>query len=174
MITSLCIALNVLATIIPSMGYVFPALAGMVVLIVVFECGYSMSYKVYFVASVLSFLLCAEKLPAVAFISLLGFYPIVKLKIDNKLIKNKIIKNKIISLFLKAIIFNASIFANFWIEVKLFNVPQEAFYIFDIYVPNVLWAIANVIYLMYDKCVDNFIKFYIGFLRPRVKKIINV
>ncbi len=165
----MCISLNILATMFPALGYVLPALAGLAILIQVFESGYNMAGMVYFSASVLSMALCADKLPALAFLSLFGFYPIIKVKIDCKFSKNKILK-----IALKCLVFNLAVVTNWWVSVKLFNVPEEAFYIFDFYMPSVLWGIANVMFLMYDKCVNDFIKFYISFLQPKIRKMIKV
>lgn len=128
-----------------------------------------MGSMVYFSASALSMILCADKFPAIAFLSLFGFYPIVKMKIDYKCSKNKVL-----GMILKGLVFNLAVVINWWISVKLFNVPEEAFYIFDFYVPSVLWGIANVMFLMYNKCVNDFIRFYISFLQPKIKKIIKI
>lgn len=161
--------MNILAAIIPALGYVLPGMAGIIILVQIFESDYKMGTMVYFAASVLSLMLCADKFPALAFVSLLGFYPIIRLKIDYKFPNNKFLK-----IFLKWIVFNTAVVVNWWVEIKLFSVPEEAFYIFDFYLPNILWGIANIVFLMYDKCIDNFIRLYINFLQPKVRKMIKL
>lgn len=168
-ITALCTSFNILAAIVPTMGYVFPAFAGILILIIVIEGGYSWAGITYFSSSILSLLLCADKFPAFAFISLLGFYPMVKLKIDSLKIRINFIKTLI-----KLLVFNLAIIINFYADMKIFGVPEESMDIFGIYFPYVIFVFANITFFMYNKCINNFIIFYINVIRKRLRKIMSL
>ncbi len=168
-ITSLCTVFNIFAVIVPASGYVLPALSGMLVLIPTFESGYKLGLMVYFCTSVLSLLLCADKFPAFEFLFLLGFYPLMKLKVDSL---PKI--PYIIKFLIKTVIFNVITISDFWIQVKLFNIPEESFYVFGVYLPQVLLIMGNFIFLMYDRCVDNFVKIYKHVLRDKLRNIMKI
>ncbi len=168
-ITCLCTVLNVLATIIPAAGYVFPASAGIFALIPVFESSFELGYMVYFSTSFLSLLLCINKFSVLNFVMFFGFYPIIRLKIKSMNFIAEIFK-----FFINIFVFNFSMILKFVMEIYIFSIPEESLYFYEIYWPYILLAIANVVFLMYNRCIDKFILFYFYFLQEKLKKSLKL
>ena len=73
--SALCLLLMML-TIIPIATYTMPALAGMVLIVVVIENGYSTAWMVYAAVGFLSLFICPDKEAAMLFVGFFGYYPI--------------------------------------------------------------------------------------------------
>lgn len=155
-ITALCSVLNFLASVVPGTDYIFPAVSGAIITIIAFKSGYKLGFMVYISAAILSFLICVDKFPAFLFLLFFGFYPMAKFKIDSWKLKYKFTK-----FLIKAFIFNSTMILNFWFNVKIFNIPESSFYIFDVYLPPFLLAIGNFSFIMYENLLNKFKKVYL-------------
>lgn len=80
--SALCLLLMIL-TIIPIATYTMPALAGMVLIVVVIENGYSTAWMVYAAVGFLSLFICPDKEAAMLFVGFFGYYPILKGKLEK-------------------------------------------------------------------------------------------
>ena len=151
---ALSLVLMLLTSIIPFGTFAFPALAGMMLLCIVIELGYSWAFIVYVVVSVLSLLLLTDKEAALYYIVFLGFYPILKGLIER-------IRSKAIQYMLKYAVFNICMVTAFYLSIYVFSIPKESFNIFNVYLPWVLLLLGNIVFLVYDLCVSKVVTIYL-------------
>ncbi|MBE6823808.1 MAG: hypothetical protein E7513_00525 [Ruminococcaceae bacterium] len=153
-IGALSIVMMLLTSVIPFGTFAFPAIAGMLLVCVVIELGYSWAFIVYTVVSVLSLLLLTDKEAAVYYIAFLGFYPIIKGLIEK-------LSSKILQYIIKYAVFNACMVIAFFVSVYLFSIPKESFEIFSVYLPWVFLIIGNFIFIIYDYCISKIVTIYL-------------
>ena len=99
---ALAVAIMAMGTILPVATYCAPVLASMTLLPVLVLCGEKLSWAMFFASAMLSLLLAPDKEAAAIFLAL-GYYPIVKPKLDRK--------SKIRRWVGKFLLFNVSILA---------------------------------------------------------------
>ena len=91
-ITALGTVIIILSGIFQTAMFILPAVSGLLVLFSAFEVDYRFSMKIYFSISILSLILSPDKSSAILFITFLGYYPLVKVKIEEIMKKFKITK----------------------------------------------------------------------------------
>lgn len=111
MLAAAAVVLMCIGTIIPVATYAAPVLCMMVGQVVLKLCGSSTAWAWYGAVALLSALMAPDKEAAAVF-AVLGYYPIVKPKLDRK-------KGK---WFWKALLFNGSILLLYWILLKLLGI----------------------------------------------------
>ena len=99
---ALAVAIMAMGTIIPAATYCCPVLASMTLVPVLILCGERLSWAMFAASAILSLLLAPDKEAAAIFLAL-GYYPIVKPKLDRKPKPRRIAS--------KLLLFNAAIFA---------------------------------------------------------------
>lgn len=151
---ALSLVLMLLTSIIPFGTFAFPALAGMMLLCIVIELGYSWAFIVYVVVSVLSLLLLTDKEAALYYIVFLGFYPILKGLIER-------IRSKAIQYAIKYAVFNICMVTAFYLSIYVFSIPKESFNIFNVYLPWVFLLLGNIVFVVYDLCVSKVVTIYL-------------
>lgn len=99
---ALAVAIMAMGTILPAATYCCPVLASMTLVPVLILCGERLSWAMFAASAILSLLLAPDKEAAAIFFAL-GYYPIVKPKLDRM--------KKPRRAALKLLLFNAAIFA---------------------------------------------------------------
>ena len=163
-IAALSIVLMLLTSVIPTLTYAIPAIAGLLLVIIVIEVNKKWAFGVYFVVGVLSMLLVADKEAAVMYVMFFGYYPIIKAMIENKL-------SKALSWFLKFLIFNVSMILAFLIVTYVFKVPFEEMKKYGAIAAWLLLALGNVVFLIYDIALTRLITLYMLKWRKNFKRI---
>ena len=153
-IGALSLVLMLLTSVIPFGTYAFPAFAGMLLISVVIELGFSWAFVVYTVVSLLSMLLLTDKEAALYYVFFLGFYPIIKCFIER-------ISLKSVQYLIKFLLFNVCMVVVFYISIYLFSIPKESFSIFSVYLPWVFLLLGNFVFLIYDYCVSKVVTIYL-------------
>ena len=151
---ALSLVLMLLTFVVPFGTFAFPAFAGMLLVCIVVELGFRWAFLVYFVVSVLSVLLLADKEAALYYITFLGFYPIVKGLIEKS-------KNMVFQYIIKFSVFNLCMILCFYISVFILSIPKESFEIFGVYLPWVFLLLGNFAFVIYDICVTRIVTIYI-------------
>ena len=132
-------------------------IASICVIIPMIEYGKGTPWMVYAAISVLSLLLLPNKFPVALFALFVGFYPILKEKLERK--------NTVIRWILKELIFNISLA----IIVLLY------FFLFFKGTIQVPWMIAvaiilaELVFILYDKAISKLIRIYVMEFRHRLK-----
>lgn len=151
---ALSVVLMLLTSLVPFGTYAFPAFAGMLLICVVIELGYSWAFIVYTVVSALSFIFLTDKEAALYYVVFLGFYPIIKGLIEK-------LRHKTLQYVLKFSAFNICMVIAFYLSISLLSIPKESFNLFGVYLPWVFLLLGNVVFIMYDYCISKVVTVYI-------------
>ena len=162
-ITALAVVCMLVTSVIPVATYSCPILSGMLLLVIVIEINSKWAFCVYSAISILSILIVPDKEAVVYFVTLFGYYPILKQLIERR-------SSKIYQWILKLIVFNVAAIAAFFVTVSLLNVPKESFSIGGVYLPLVFLIAGNFIFILYDTALSGVITMYITRLRKYILK----
>lgn len=162
--SALCLLLMFL-TIIPIATYTMPALAGMVLIVVVIENGYSTAWMVYAAVGFLSIFICPDKEAAMLFVGFFGFYPILKGKLEK-------IRRRLLEYVVKFVVFNVAMIANYMVIIYLFGIQDVLEEVGPIgkYSVFLLLALGNVVFFVYDVALSKIIMAYRYVLRKKIFK----
>ena len=152
-VAALGLVLLLITSIIPFGTYAFPAFAGILLVLLVFNLGYGYAFGVYAVTAVLAFLLVSDKEAALYYTIFLGYYPILKGLIER-------IRSRIIQYIIKLALFNCCMIGAFYIGLTLLSVPEDSFRLFGVYLPWVFLLIGNGIFVLYDVCITRLVTIY--------------
>lgn len=153
-IGALSFVLMLLPSVIPFGTYAFPAFAGMLLVCVVIELGYSWAFVVYAVVSALSLMFLTDKESALLYVVFLGFYPIIKGMIEK-------LNSKTLQYIIKLFVFNVCMVLSFYLSVYILSIPNESFTIIDVYLPWVFLLIGNFVFIVYDYCISKIVTIYL-------------
>ncbi len=162
-VAALSLVLMLLTSIIPFGTYAFPAFAGILLVLLVFNLGYAYAFAVYFVTAALSFLLVTDKEAALYYALFLGFYPILKGVIER-------IPSKPVQYIVKLALFNVCMIAAFYIGITLLSIPKESFILFGVYLPWVFLILGNIVFIIYDLCITRLVTLYLLKWHDRLNK----
>ena len=144
-LAALAVVIMSMGTIIPVATYVCPMLASLVLELVRKICGSRIAWAWYGAVAILSLLLAPDKEAAAVFL-VLGYYPIVKPKLDR-------LKGKWLW---KGLLFNAVILLTYWLMMHLLGFDQLAaeFAEMGLAMTAVLLLLGNVTFFLLDKLLD--------------------
>ena len=139
---ALAVVIMCLGTLIPVGTYACPMVCAMVLQMVLKTCGSRIAWAWYGAVALLGLLLAPDKEAAAVFV-FLGYYPIVKPKLDRK---------KLPWLW-KGLLFNASVLALYWLLLRLFGMEQlvSEFRELGAAMTVVLLILGNVTFFLLDK-----------------------
>ena len=143
LMTALACAVMLGSALFPSGMYSFPAVSGIIVLVLSYISGKGHAFSSYIAVSLLSIFLCPNKETAVCFICFFGYYPMLRQYIEK-------IKNRYIEYFIKLLVFNAAAVGVYFLILFLFSVPESEFAVFGVNVPLLFLFIFNIVFIIYD------------------------
>lgn len=167
-VCGMCTALSVVLMFVGGLLYVFtyvvPMLMGIVMAMINKTFGRSSALTIYFATTVLSLLLVSEKECVLMYALFFGYYPVIRPYLDK-------IKSKVGRVVVKFLIFNVAVALVEILSVYVFGIP-----FFDgetaSYWLVIVFAVAmNIIFLMYEYVLKNFLKIYEVKIEPKVKKL---
>lgn len=149
MLAAVAVVLMSIGTILPVATYAAPVLCMLLGQVVLKLCGSRIAWAWYGAVSVLSLLMAPDKEAAAVF-AVLGYYPIVKPKLDRL---------KLPWLW-KGALFNGSILLMYWILLNLIGVTQliEEFSGMGIAMTVVLLVLGNVTFILLDHVLGRKLK----------------
>lgn len=138
---ALAVVIMSLGTILPVATYVCPVACMLILQLVRKTIGTPMAWAWYWAVALLSLLLAPDKEAAAVFL-VLGYYPILKPKLDAKRVK----------WFWKALLFNGSILVLYWILLKVIGMEAlvEEFSGMGIAMTAILLILGNVTFFLVD------------------------
>ena len=145
MLAAVAVVLMCIGTILPVATYAAPVLCMLVCQMVLKFCGSRIAWAWYGAVSMLSLLMAPDKEAAAIFLTL-GYYPILKQKLERWKGKQ----------LWKAAYFNGSILLLYWILLKIMGMEQLAsdFEGMGIAMYAVLLILGNVTFFMVDKLLN--------------------
>ena len=90
--------------------FALPALAGLLMIMIVIEMGARWAWPTFAVVAILSVFFVPDKQAALLYVIFFGYYPILKALIER-------LKNKIVQWVLKYAVFNAAIVSAYFIAI---------------------------------------------------------
>lgn len=144
-LAALAVVIMSLGTMIPVATYVCPMLAALILELVRKTCGSRIAWAWYGVVTVLSLLMAPDKEAAAVFL-VLGYYPIVKPKLDR-------LKGKWLW---KGLLFNTVILMTYWLLMHLFGFADLAseFSEMGYILTAVMLLLGNVTFFLLDKLLE--------------------
>ena len=142
MLAAAAVVMMCIGTIIPVATYAAPVLCMMICQTVLKCCGSRIAWAWYGAVAVLSLLMVPDKEAAAVF-AVLGYYPIVKPKLDRTKAK----------WLWKGLLFNGSILMLYWILLNLLGISQlvEEFSGMGFAMTAVLLVLGNVTFFLFDR-----------------------
>lgn len=140
-LAALAVVVMCLGTIIPIATYVCPMLCALLLQVVLKTCGVRIAWAWYGAVTILSLLLAPDKEAAAVF-AFLGYYPIVKPRLD---------KTRLRWLWI-----NASVLVMYWLLLRVFGLAQvtEDFEEIGVVMLIVLLILGNVTFFLLDKLLE--------------------
>lgn len=141
-LAALAVVIMCLGTLIPLATYICPILCAMVLKVVHLMCGSRIAWAWYGAVSILSLLMAPDKEAAAVFLTM-GYYPIVKPKLDT-------MKGQWLW---KGLLFNGSILAMYWLLMHLFGLEQvvQDFEGMGIFFVALLLVMGNMTFFLLDR-----------------------
>ncbi len=144
----------------PTLSLTIVAIAGILIISVLIECGYRYAILCYIAVSVLSFMLVTDRINVLFYIFILGSYPIVKSFLER-------IKNIYLSYFVKLIYCNSVLLVLYF----FFTAVVTEFIPFENFVLPVLLIGGSVFFIVYDLALTKLIVYYLRFIHPKLKRL---
>ena len=142
MLAALAVVLMTMGGMIPVATYVVPMICMLILKLVASLCGIRIAWAWYGAVTLLGLLLCPDKEAAAVFAAL-GYYPIVKPRLD---------RTKLPWLW-KGLLFNGSILLLYWILLNLFGIGElvREFEGMGTAMTAVLLVMGNLVFYLLDK-----------------------
>lgn len=161
-LTALMLVIMLLGTLIPASSYTCPGLAGILLIPVLWEFGTKPGCLVYLAVSLLSLFLCPDKEAAVFFVFLLGWYPLLRPRLQH-------LKRKPLRVLVRLVLFNLSTVLSYVLLLfVLMPEAQEEFFRDGWPLLAATLLLGNVTFLLYDYALARVTDFYVYRMRPKL------
>ena len=156
-------ALMLVGTLIPLSTYVCPMIAGALAVPVVWEFGAGSGWLLYAAVSVLSLILAPDKEAALLYVLLLGWYPILRPRLQH-------IRRRPPRIAAKLLLFNAAVCVVYALLLFVFVSPDLSSEAAAWTVPALagMLLLGNVTFLIYDQVLARLTDRYVMKWRPRL------
>ena len=162
-ISAFCLLCMFLTGVFPLLYLTLPMVCGVLLLIVAEEVDLKWAWLTYTAVGLLSLFVTYDKEAALIFIMFFGLYPLLRNYLNR-------IRLTCLRILIKLILFNADMYAYFYINVHIFGLTDllESFEDFGKYGGILLLIILNPFFLMYDVALGGMCEFYRLSLKPRI------
>lgn len=162
-LAALMVVIMLLGTMIPATEYLCPALAGVLIIPVVWEFGGKSGSLLYAAVALLSLILAPNKEAALFFVLLFGWYPLARPRLQH-------LKAKALRVVLKLVLFNAALAAIFALLLFVLISPEVVRQAADWTGPVVaaMLVLGNAAFLIYDVLLARLSDWYVYRLRPKL------
>lgn len=139
---ALAVVIMCMGGMIPLATYVCPAMCMLILKLIRIRCGSRVAWGWYGAVAILSMLMSPDKEAAAVFV-FLGYYPILKPKLDGLKLR----------WLWKALLFNASVLVLYWLLLNLFGLEQlvEEFSEMGTVMTAVTLLLGNVTFFLLDR-----------------------
>ncbi len=148
------VVLMLMTGIIPVLTYAIPAIAGLILTIIVIEIDKKWAVAVYFTVSVLSLILVPDKEAVAMYIAFFGYYPIIKSVFESKL-------PIVFEYIIKFSLFNVAMVGSYCLLIfVLMPELKDELLDADKWFLPILLAAGNVFFFLYDYAMTKMITVY--------------
>lgn len=163
MFAALAVVVLTMGSILPLATFCAPALAGLCAVPVAMELGLKAGMAVYVITGVLSLFLCPDKEAVFIFLFLLGYYPLLKPRLDR-------IARRPLRLLAKLAVCNLSVLACYGLLLAVLSMPaiRQEMGDLSLWAAGGMLVLANITFLVYDAALVNLFRVYLCRIRPRL------
>ncbi len=151
-LSALGVVVLLIGSVITLLDLTMVAIASLLVILAVIEIGGGYPYLIWLVTGVLSLLLLPSKFPALLYLLFGGIYPILKSMFERL--------HYIIAWVLKLSYFNTMLSLLIFLSVYVFHLPED-----DLGFNIIVYAVCNVVFILYDVAASQLITLYLVKLR---------
>lgn len=167
-VSALAVVIMLSTYISPLLVYTAPPIAGLLLLVIINEIGHKWAVGTYFVISLLSVFVIADKESAVFFALFFGHFPIFSSFINSK------IKNKTVGFILKFLIFNISCAFALSICIFVLGIDYEDVFGDTLFLTLVFIILFEFLFLVYNMLVMRLQELYQIKFSKKIKKLFNI
>ena len=162
MLCALAVAIMMMGGLIPLATYCCPALAGLMLIPIFVECGEKLSWCAYAAIAILSLMLCPDKEAALFFL-FLGYYPIVRWRLEQ-------IRSTALRIIAKLGVFNIAVGLTYLLLIFLFRMDRiiQEYQEMGLILTAVCLLLGNITLLFYDRLLANITAIYVNRLRNKL------
>lgn len=166
-VSALSLVVMLLSAVFPFAEYTCPALAGILLIALVLEFNKRTAFLAFVAIGVLALFIVPNKEAVALFIGFLGYYPILKSKLEQP-------KSRVLEWVLKVGIFNIAVLISYFVVIYLFGMTQvlDDMQQFAQYGVLILLGLANVAFVVYDFALTQLIALYLQRIKPKFKKVL--
>ena len=156
------------AAIIPSMTYIMPALAGIIIWSVKGQVSLKWGYMTYGAAALLSLLLAPEPESKTLFIMFFGYYPLLRTAINR-------VRFLPARFLVRVVVFNVAVVVSYQIVTRILGVNDILNDLsgFGEYAVYVFWGMGNLAFFAYDFALKYVFYAYDAWVKPAINKKIK-
>ena len=157
MLSALGVVLLYIGSLVEVLDISMAAIASLFVIFAVIEYG-AAAWAIYAVTGILSAILLPNKLPAAMYLLFLGFYPIIKEKIEK-------INKKALQWGIKIAVFNLCLIVLIFLTNVVLALEFSKIFVFE----AVFMLLANFTFVIYDIALTRLISLYLFRLRRKFR-----
>lgn len=161
-LSALAVVIMFLTGIVPFGTFVLPALAGLLLVVVVVEVSGKWAFCMYLTVAALSLFVSPDREAAMAFILFFGYYPVLKGVLER-------LPGNILPWIVKFAVFNAAI-AVYYLALVLFIGTEawtEGLGVLTQWAPLIFFGGGNLMFLVYDIALTRVITMYVRWFRVK-------
>lgn len=163
-VSALCVVCMFLTGVFPYATYALPALAGILLTLIVIEVGKRYAVMVYVAVSLLSLILAPDPEAKLVFVAFFGYYPILKAVFES-------LHRPYFAWGLKFCVFNCAVIGAYFVAIRFFSVSPDEFELFGMNLPLLFLVLGNVFFFFYDVALTRMIRFYAFRFHHRIQKL---
>lgn len=165
-ISAVSFVLLCISAVVPVLSYSLPAMSGILLIIVALSLGQSAAWTIYVSVSILSLLFVPNKECAVMFVAFFGYYPVLKIKLEQLHLRPMVWASKLLT-------FNVSAVLAQLVVIKVLGVPLEEMESLGKWAIPLLLLLANVLFLLYDVLLSQLRRLYCLKWKKYVQRILK-
>ncbi len=154
-----------LLTAVPVTEISLAALAGICITPVVIECGRKTASLSYLAVCLLSLLLVPVWEGKMLFITLFGYYPVIKSLLEAGRISRPV------EWLIKLAVFNLSMIIAYRVLTRFLGLPEDTFTVAGISLPWAFLLVGNGVFALYDWCLTRLIGLYMIRWRSKAQRL---
>jgi len=164
-ISALSLVVLMMTGIIPFATYSLPCIAGLLLVIIVVECGAKWAWISFGATAILSLMITPDREAAIMYTALFGYYPMVKQLIERRFTGVK-------EWVCKIALFNVAVVIAYVIAINLFGMTYLLEDMGDFLMLSLLalLGLGNVVFVLYDVAMTRMLSAYIFVFRKKLFK----
>lgn len=164
-VSALAVLLMFFTGVFPFATYALPALAGLLLVVIVIDHGMKWAWCVYAAISALAILITPDREAAAMFVLFFGYYPILKSLLEQ-------IRLRVVEYIVKFAIFNVAMVVAYLLIIYVLGIPDilEEFGELGKYGVWIMLGLGNVVFILYDITISRLVGIYTGWLKPKLFK----